>query len=166
MSILIAILGAVLAIFSVIILHELGHFFVAKICGIKILRFSIGFGKSIWKRVGKDGTEYVLAILPLGGYVKMLGEGEEIAPSEDAHRAFNQKPLFSRMAVVSAGPLMNFLIAVIAYWGVFMMGVTHTKPVIGQVIPHSIAAHAGVKPGDQLVRIDRFVIKNWQGAMM
>ena len=111
MGILIAVLGAILAIFSIIILHELGHFLVAKAFNIKVLRFSVGFGKAIWRRTGKDGTEYVLAILPLGGYVKMLGEGEERTSPEDAHRAYNQKPLLSRMAVVTAGPAINFLIA-------------------------------------------------------
>jgi len=166
MNLLIAILGAILAIFSIIILHELGHFFVAKACGIKVLRFSIGFGKPIWKRKGKDGTEYVLAILPLGGYVKMLGEGEEITSPEDAHRAFNKKPLLSRMAVVIAGPMVNFILAIIAYWCVFLIGVVHTKPVIGQVIPGSIAAAAGVKSGDELIRVNDIRTQNWQRAMM
>lgn len=166
MNLLIAILGAILAIFSIIILHELGHFVVAKACGIKVLRFSIGFGKAIWKRKGKDGTEYALAILPLGGYVKMLGEGEEVTTPEDAHRAFNKKPLLSRMAVVAAGPLVNFIIAIVAYWCVFLMGVVHTKPVVGQVVPGSIAAEAGVKSGDELIRINGARTRNWQGAMM
>lgn len=167
MSILIAIGGAILAIFSVIILHELGHFLSARAFGIKVLRFSIGFGKPLYKYVSKkSGTEYVLAILPLGGYVKMLGEGEEKTADKDAHRAFNQKPLLSRMAVVLAGPFMNFLIAIIAYWGVYYMGITHIQPVIGQVIPHSIAARAGVKTGDQLVKIDGVRTRSWQRAMM
>lgn len=166
MNLLIAILGAVLAIFGIIILHEFGHFVVAKACGIKVLRFSIGFGKAIWKRKGKDGTEYALAILPLGGYVKMLGEGEETTSVEDAHRAFNKKPLLSRMAVVVGGPVVNFIIAVVAYWGVFLMGIVHIKPVIGQVVPGSIAAQAGMKSGDELIRINGIRTRNWQRAIM
>lgn len=166
MNLLIAILGAILAIFSIIILHELGHFIVAKACGIKVLRFSIGFGKAIWKRTSKNGTEYVLAILPLGGYVKMLGEGEEATSPQDAHRAFNKKPLLSRMAVVAAGPVVNFILAIVAYWGVFLMGVVHVKPVIGQVVSGSIADQAGVKAGDELIRINGIRTRNWQRATM
>ena len=166
MSLAIAILGAIMAIFSIIVLHELGHFFVAKACGIKVLRFSVGFGRAIWKRTGKSGTEFVLAWIPLGGYVKMLGEGEEKASAADAHRAFNQKPLLSRMLVVLAGPFTNFLIAIVAYWGVYLMGVTHVKPVIGSVVPHSIAARAGVRSGDELIKIDGVRTDNWQRVMM
>ncbi|WP_304985340.1 RIP metalloprotease RseP [Coxiella-like endosymbiont] len=166
MSLVIAILGAIIAIFSIIILHELGHFVVACACGIKVLRFSIGFGKALWKWKGKSGTEYILAFLPLGGYVKMLGEGDEITSAKDAHRAFNQKPLLIRMLVVLAGPFTNFLLALIAFWGVYLMGVTHTRPIVGKVVPHSIAAQAGIKPGDELVEIDGKAIKNWQQALM
>ncbi|AKQ33573.1 RIP metalloprotease RseP [Candidatus Coxiella mudrowiae] len=166
MSLAIAILGAIIAIFSIIILHELGHFVVACACGIKVLRFSIGFGKALCKWKGKSGTEYILALLPLGGYVKMLGEGDEITSAKDAHRAFNQKPLFIRMLVVLAGPFTNFLLALISFWGVYLMGVTHTRPIVGEVVPHSIAAQAGIKPGDELVEIDGKAIKNWQQALM
>lgn len=166
MSVFIAIVGALLAIFSIIILHELGHFVVARVAGIQVLRFSIGFGKTLWKWVGKSGTEYVIALLPLGGYVKMLGEGQEKAQPENAHRAFNQKPLLTRMAVVMAGPFTNFLLAVVAYWGVYWMGITYVKPVVGQVVPHSIAAYAGIKPGDQVMQMDGRPTRNWQQVMM
>lgn len=166
MHLLIAIVGAIVAIFSVIILHELGHFFVARFFRIKILRFSIGFGKALWKRVGKDGTEYIFALLPFGGYVKMLGEGEEITDPADIPRAYNRKPLLVRMAVVVAGPVMNFIVAVIAFWGVYLMGVTHMKPLVGYITPHSIAAQAGMKYGDELIKIDGARVYNWQRAMM
>ncbi|ACI23173.1 membrane endopeptidase, M50 family [Coxiella burnetii Dugway 5J108-111] len=166
MSLAVAIIGAIIAIFGIIILHELGHFIVARACGIKVLRFSIGFGKALWRWKGKSGTEYVLAMLPLGGYVKMLGEGEEATAPKDAHRAYNQKPLLVRMMVVFAGPFTNLLLAIIAFWGVYLMGVTHTRPVIGEVIPHSIAAQAGVKAGDELIQIDQTRTKNWQQALM
>ncbi len=166
MNILIAIVGSIVAIFGIIILHELGHFVVARLCSIKILRFSIGFGKAIYKWTGKRGTEYILAILPLGGYVKMLGEGDEVTTPEDAHQAFNQKPVLTRMAVVVAGPLVNFLLAIIAFWGVYFIGVSHTKLVIGEVIPHSIAAKAGVESGDQVLSIDGVKMPNWERAVM
>ncbi len=166
MNLIIAILGSIAAIFGIIILHELGHFVVARMCGIKILKFSIGFGKALWRRTSKRGTEYIFAILPLGGYVKMLGEGDEVTTPEDAHRAFNQKPLLSRMIVVVAGPLTNLAIAVIAFWGVYLMGVSHARPIIGTVIPNSIAAESGIKPRDELVRIDGVNTPNWQRVVM
>jgi regulator of sigma E protease len=166
MHLLIAIIGAIVAIFSVIILHELGHYVVARLFGIKILRFSIGFGKALWKRTSKSGTEYIFALLPLGGYVKMLGEGEEVTSAEDMTRAYNRKPVLVRMAVVIAGPIVNFLIAVIAFWGVYLMGVDHIKPVVGNVIPHSIAAQAGLKRGDEVITVDGAAAYNWQRVMM
>ena len=166
MSLAIGILGAIILIFSIIILHELGHFVVARACGIKVLRFSIGFGKAFWKWKGKSGTEYIFAILPLGGYIKMLGEGNGVTSSEDTQRAFNQKPLFIRMLVVLAGPVTNFLLALVAFWGVYLMGVTHTRAIVGEVVPHSIAAQAGIKPGDELVQVDGKSTKNWNQALM
>lgn len=166
MSLFIAIIGAIAAIFSIIILHELGHYCMARLCGIKIVRFSIGFGKALFKKVGKTGTEYIFAILPLGGYVKMLGEGEEVTRLEESNQAYNKKPLLIRMAVVAAGPLVNFLMAIVAFWGVYLMGVSHVKPVVGSVVPHSIAWQAGVKPGDELIKIDGQPVNEWQRVMM
>lgn len=166
MNLVIAAIGAIVAIFGVIILHELGHFLVARIFKIKILRFSIGFGKALWKRTSKKGTEYIFALLPLGGYVKMLGEGDEVTSPEEAGRAYNKKPVLVRMAVVIAGPVANLLIAVVAFWCVYLIGIDHVKPVVGNVIPHSIAAQAGLKPGDELVAADGVPTYNWQRMMM
>ena len=166
MSLAVAIIGAIIAIFGIIIFHELGHFIVARACGITVLRFSIGFGKILWKRKSKSGTEYILALFPLGGYVKMLGEGKEATPSKDAHRAYNQKPLLVRIMVVLAGPITNLLLALIAFWGVYLMGVTNMRPVIGKVALHSIAAQANVKPGDELIQIDQIRTKNWQQVLI
>lgn len=167
MSLIVAIFGAIVAIFSIIILHELGHFIAARICNVKVLRFSIGFGKPLWKWKGKNGTEYTLSPFLLGGYVKMLGVGDEISSKEDITcYTFNHKPLFIRMLVVLAGPITNFLLALIAFWGVYLIGVTHSRPIVGEVFPHSIAAQGGIKPGDQLLGIDGKKVENWQQVLM
>ncbi len=166
MSLFISILAAILAIVVIILIHELGHFTVAKCLGVKVLKFSIGFGKALWSHKGKDGTEYVLAVLPLGGYVKMLGEGDEPVSEEDIGRAYNRKPLLSRMAIVVAGPLTNFLLAACIFWVIFMMGVTHIKPIIGAVVPNSIAAKAGIQPRSELVKIDGKRTYNWQRVLI
>src|SRR3990167_5100294 len=114
MQLAISIFGAILAIFVIIVLHELGHFVVARFFGIKVLRFSIGFGRALYKRVGRDGTEYILALIPLGGYVKMQGEGAGASlPSDNEAHSFNSKPLLVRMAVVLAGPITNFILAIV-----------------------------------------------------
>lgn len=150
-----SLLGFVLAIGVLIVVHEFGHYIVAKGLGVKVLRFSVGFGRPLLSRAyGRDRTEYVLAALPLGGYVKMLDENEgEVAPHE-LHRAFNRQPLAKRTAIVLAGPGFNFLFAILAYWVVFMTGVPGLKPVIGRVDPHSPAAAAGLKVGDQILQIN------------
>lgn len=167
MSIVIAVFGAIIAVFGVIIVHEWGHFLMARLFGIKILKFSIGFGKAIYKWCSKKtGTEYVIAILPLGGYVKMLGEGEEATSPGEAAQAYNKKPLLVRMIVVAAGPVINVIIAVIAFWGVYWMGVVHVKPIVGNVIENSIAARAGLKTGDEIVTVDGAPAYNWQRVMM
>jgi len=150
-----SLLGFVLAIGILIVVHEFGHYIVAKTLGVKVLRFSVGFGRPLWlHKGGRDNTEYVLAAVPLGGYVKMLDENEgEVAPDE-VHRAFNRQSLAKRAAIVFAGPGFNFLFAILAYWVVFMVGVPGLKPIVGRVTPHSPAAAAGIKAGDQLLAID------------
>ncbi len=150
-----SVLGFVLAIGILIVVHEFGHYIVAKGLGVKVLRFSVGFGPALWsRRGGADGTEYVLAAVPLGGYVKMLDENEgEVAPAE-LHRAFNRQSLKRRTAIVLAGPGFNFLFAILAYWVVFMSGVPGLKPVIGRVAAHSPAEIAGLRAGDLILRIN------------
>jgi regulator of sigma E protease len=132
--------------------HEFGHFWIARKLGVKVLRFSIGFGPALWKRTGKvDSTEYVVAAIPLGGYVKMLGEGDDEVAEEELHRAFNRQSLPVRSAIVAAGPAFNFLFAIFVYWMVFVSGDMGTKPVVGEVEPASIAAQAGFNPGDKIL---------------
>ncbi|MGL4860777.1 MAG: RIP metalloprotease RseP, partial [Enterobacteriaceae bacterium] len=138
------------ALAILITVHEFGHFWVARRCGVRVERFSIGFGKVLLRRKDKQGTEYVLSLIPLGGYVKMLDERVESVPAEMRHLAFNNKSIGRRSAIIAAGPLANFLFALIAYWAVFMMGVPGIKPVIGEVLPDSIAAQAELQPGMQL----------------
>ncbi|MGH8482303.1 MAG: RIP metalloprotease RseP [Nevskiaceae bacterium] len=134
--------------------HEFGHFWVARRLGVKVLRFSVGFGRALWLRRGADGVEYVIAAVPLGGYVKMLDEREgEVAPVE-AHRAFNRQNVWKRIAIVAAGPLANFLMAVVAYWIVFVVGIAGYRPLVGQPPAGSIAAQAGLQRGDEVVSIN------------
>lgn len=156
----------IVAIGVLVTIHELGHFWVARAVGVKVLRFSVGFGKPLWTRVGKDGTEYVVAMLPLGGYVKMLGEGgdEPVAASE-RHRSFEQKSLAARAAVVVAGPLFNFIFAILAFGAVQMVGVSGMKPLLGEVVEGSVAAQAGVQQGEEIVAVNGHPVEIWQQAL-
>ncbi len=162
MDILQNIIAFVLALGILVTIHEFGHYWVAKKLGVKILRFSVGFGKPFWtRRFGQDKTEFVLAAIPLGGYVKMLDEREgEVAESERG-RAFNQQPLKSRFAIVLAGPLFNFLFAIAVYWLMFIVGVNGLKPVVGVVDQGTIAAQAGLQTGDTIVEIEGEKTPTW-----
>jgi len=158
---LFSIAGFVLAIGLLVAVHEFGHFWVARRVGVKVLRFSIGFGRALWSRTSRDGVEYVIAALPLGGYVKMLDETEDEVPAEEAHRAFNRQPLWRRTAVVVAGPAFNFLFAFVAYWFVFMAGVDGVKPEVGAVVDGSLAQRGGFKVGDEILTIDGKETRSW-----
>lgn len=166
MNLVITIIGAVLAIFVVIIIHEAGHFGVAKAFGVKVLRFSIGFGKPLWSYTSRKGTEYVIALLPIGGYVRMLDDREGPVPPEDAHLAFNRQKLLVRMAIVIAGPVANVLLAIVVFWVIFLQGVAYVKPVIGAVTPQSIAAQAGLQPGDTIKKINGSPTPSWQHVLV
>ena len=144
--------------------HEFGHFWVARRNGVRVLRFSVGFGKPLWMRRGKDGTEYVIAAIPLGGYVKMLDEREgEVAPA-DAHRAFNRKSVWRRIAIVAAGPLANLLLCVALLWGMFVIGRPDYAPVVGRA--DGIAADAGLRPGDTLLAVGDRATPTWSEAAL
>ena len=144
-------LAAFIIVLGILItVHEFGHFWVARRCGVYVERFSIGFGKAIWRKTDKHGTEFVVAWIPLGGYVKMLDERvAEVAP-ERRHLAFNNKTVGQRAAIVAAGPIANFLLAIVAYWLVFMIGVPALKPIIADIRPDSIAEQANLTPGMEL----------------
>ena len=144
-------------VFSLAILiavHEFGHFWVARRCGVKVLKFSIGFGKPLWQKTGQDGTNYVLAMIPLGGYVKMLDEREGNVPKAQLTQAFNRKSLGARVAIVSAGPIANLLFAVFAYWLIFVIGIAGIKPIVSEVEINSPAEIAQLLPGDEIQSVN------------
>ncbi len=143
-------------------IHEYGHFWVARRCGVKVLRFSIGFGKPLYRWYDRLGTEYVIAAIPLGGYVKMLDEREGDVPPEEVSQAFNRKPVLQRIAVVAAGPLANFALAIVAYWALFLAGESGYAPVIGKVEAGSIAEVAGLEAGQEIVAVDGESTPTWQ----
>lgn len=165
-GVLISFLAFLVAISILIAVHEFGHFWVARKLGVKVLRYSLGFGRPLWKRTfGKDNIEFVVASLPLGGYVKMLDEREGPVEAAELDRAFNRQAVWKRFAIVFAGPAFNFLFAILAYWLMFVVGVTGVKPVIGEVLPETPAAVAGLKPGDEIVRIQDKPTPIWDVAI-
>ena len=163
MSILDYLLPFIVGLGLLILIHELGHYSVARWCNVKVLRFSVGFGRPLLKwRAGKDATEWVLAIFPLGGYVKMLDEREGDVPAAQRHRAFNTQPVGRRFAIVAAGPLANLLLAVGLYWVVFVGGVDELRARVQITAPDSIAAQAGFRDGDEIVAVGDEVVQSWQ----
>ena len=162
MNILYSVVGFILAIGILVVVHEFGHYWVARKLGVKVLRFSVGFGRPVWvKRAGPDQTEYVLSALPLGGYVKMLDENDGGVAPEEHHRAFNRQSVPRRMAIAFAGPAFNFIFAILAYAIVFMVGIDGLKPIVGKVTPDSIAARAGFAAGDEIVAVDGEPNQTW-----
>ena len=156
-------IGITLATLAILVaVHEFGHFWVARRCGVKVLRFSIGFGPSLLRWRDRLDTEYSIAAIPLGGYVKMLDEREGEVPAAELEQAFNRKPVLQRIAVVSAGPLANFLLAIAVYWGLFMAGESGYAPVIGEVEAGSVADVAGLEAGQEIVAVDGVETPTWQ----
>lgn len=157
-------LAAFLLVLAVlVVVHELGHYLVARWCGVKILRFAVGFGKPLWvRRFGHDRTELAICVFPLGGYVKMLDEREgEVAPQE-LERAYNRQSVGKRSAIVAAGPLANFALAIVIYWTVFVGGTSELLPLLGTPVPGSAAALAGVGNGELVRKIDGETVETWQ----
>jgi regulator of sigma E protease len=161
-------LAFVLAAFLVllgglIVVHELGHYLVARWCGVKVLRFSLGFGPALWtRRCGRDATEWVIAAFPLGGYVRMLDEREAPVAVEELDRAFNRQSVGKRSAIVAAGPLANFLLAIVLYWGIFWHGSEEMLPVLATPPALSAAAAGGFADGDRVLAVAGEEVKTWQ----
>ena len=155
------------AIAILVAVHEWGHYIVARLSGVKVLRFSIGFGRPLWlRRWGADQTEYCLSAIPVGGYVKLLDERETEVPDGERHRAFNRQSIPARIAILLAGPGMNLLFAIIAYWAMFVAGVPGMKPVVGDIEPGSIAERAGLRAGDQIVQVGGQPVSTWESAVL
>ncbi len=148
-------------------IHEFGHFWVARRVGIKVLTFSIGFGKALWKKTGKvDNTEYVLAAIPLGGYVRMLDEREAPVDAHEQSRAFNRQPLWARAAVVIAGPVANFLLAIAAFWFVMMIGISGVAPIVGKIAENTPAFAAGFEAEDRILAVNEVATPSWSDARL
>jgi len=162
-----SVLAFLVAIGVLVAVHEYGHYIVARWCGVKVLRYSIGFGKPIWMRKsGPDQTEYCISAIPLGGYVKLLDEREGNVAPEEIDRAFTRKPVWARIAILFAGPGANFIFAVVAYWLMFVVGVPGAQPIIGDVEPNSIAARAGIQSEDKILRVGDNDVGTWEGAIL
>lgn len=162
MDLIHTLLVTVVTLGLLVAIHEFGHFWVARRCGVKVLRFSIGFGTPLYTWHDRQGTEYCIAAIPLGGYVRMLDEREGEVPDGELSRAFNRKPVLQRIAIVAAGPLANFLLAIVAYWALFMAGESGYAPIVGEVESASIAHVAGLEPGQEIVAVDGRETPTWQ----
>ena len=163
MNFAITVLAFIVALGVLIVFHEFGHYLIARLFGVKVLRFSIGFGRPLWRiRSGRDQTEWVIAALPLGGYVKMLDEHEAPVAPEEAHRAFNRQRVWRRIAIVAAGPAANFLLAIVFYWALFVGGVQEAKPVVGTADPGTVAEASGFVRGETILKINDEPMASWQ----
>src|SRR6187200_3346687 len=157
------ILAFALTLGVLVVIHELGHYAVARLCGVKVLRFSVGFGRILWsRRVGRDGTEWALSAIPLGGYVKMADEREGEVRAEDLPRAFNRQGVGKRIAIVAAGPIANLLLAVVLFAGTYVAGVPGQRPVLADPPAGTAAARAALRGGDLVTAVDGKPIGSWQ----
>ncbi|MFP6805809.1 MAG: RIP metalloprotease RseP [Pseudomonadales bacterium] len=177
-----SILALIVTLSILVTIHEFGHFWVARLCGVHVLRFSVGFGKPIYMKRGPapeprpipdgqqvmtrsneplQGTEFAIAAIPLGGYVKMLDEREGFVPDDQLHLVFNRKPLHQKIAITAAGPIANFLLAIVAYWVLFTVGVTGVVPLLGDIEAESKAGRAGLNAGQEIVAIDGEETRTW-----
>ncbi|HDR1333508.1 TPA: sigma E protease regulator RseP [Pasteurella multocida] len=166
MSFLWSFASFIIVIGVLVAVHEYGHFWAARKCGIQVHRFSIGFGKVLWSRMDKQGTEFVISAIPLGGYVKMLDGRNEVVPPELSSRAFDQKSVLQRAFVIAAGPIANFLFAILAYFTIYTVGIPTVKPVIADISSNSIAAQAQIEPNTQIMAVDGTKVSDWETINM
>ncbi|XOV79126.1 MAG: sigma E protease regulator RseP [Aestuariibacter sp.] len=158
-------LGAFIVALGILVaVHEWGHFWVARRCGVKVSRFSIGFGKPLWRKTDKQGTEFVVAGIPLGGYVRMLDSRVDDVSPEDLPYAFDQQNVYKRIAIIAAGPITNFLFAILALFIMYLIGVQTIKPIIGEIKPDTPVASAGVLPGTEIIAVGDRDVQNWEGV--
>ena len=161
LEVLRSVLSFVVAIGVLVSFHEFGHFWVARRFGVKVLRYAVGFGKPIWRRQGRDGVEYIVGSLPLGGYVKLLDEREGPVAEAELPRAFNRQSVWVRMTVFAAGPAFNFLLAVVFYWITYMVGVPDLKPLLAAPPPATAAAAAGLAEHDRILAVNGRAMQTW-----
>ena len=162
MTLVQTILWFLVALAILVTVHEFGHFYVARRCGVKVLRFSIGFGPILLSWRDRQDTQYALAAIPLGGYVKMLDEREVEVPPDQQHRSFNRKNVWQRIAIVAAGPVANFILAILLFWALMLPGVRGLVPIVGEVAPDSVAERAGLEPGQEILAVDGEPTPTWQ----
>lgn len=160
------IVAFIVAIGLLIAVHEYGHFWVARRLGFRVLRFSVGFWKPLWKRVGRDGTEYTIGVLPIGGYVKLLDAREETVPAAQFGESFQGRPVWARILMILAGPAANVVFAVFAFWLLFQIGVPGLKPVVGDVLVESVAARGGLRSGDEILAVDGHAVQTREGTVL
>ncbi|MDC0664208.1 RIP metalloprotease RseP [Marinobacter sp. SS21] len=160
------VLALVVTLGILVTIHEFGHFWVARRCGVKVLRFSVGFGKPFYSWYDKHGTEFAIAAIPLGGYVKMLDEREGPVPDHERDQAFTSKPPSQRIAIAAAGPVANFLFAIAAYWLLGVVGFTTVAPIVGAIEPESVAERMGLAPGMEIVAVDGRAVTSWRDINM
>ncbi|MGM0658445.1 MAG: RIP metalloprotease RseP [Pseudomonadota bacterium] len=164
MEILGSIFWLIVALGLLVTFHEFGHYWVARRAGVRVLRFSVGFGRPLWRRRGANGVEFVIGAIPLGGYVKMLDEREAPVDPDEIDQAFNRKSLGRRAAIVAAGPIFNLIFAVAAFWLMFMLGIPESRPIVGN--PEGLAQEAGLEHGDLIVRVDGREVGSWTHAVL
>ena len=152
----------VIALGILVTVHEYGHYWGARKCGVHVHRFSVGFGKALWRKTDKHGTEFVVAAIPLGGYVKMLDERVEEVAEQDLDKAFNRKPVGQRIAIIAAGPLANFIFAIFAFYLMYLIGVPSVKPIIADLKPQSVIAQADIPNNSELVSVAGQNVQSWQ----
>ncbi len=156
----------IITLLILVTIHEWGHFWVARRLGVKTLRFSFGFGKPLFRRVGRDGTEYVFSLLPLGGYVQLLDTRTQVVPASEKHRAFDTQSLWVRLSILFAGPLMNLVLGFVAFTLVFIIGIQRVVPIVGEVVPYSIAQQAHLPTGAEIKMLDDQPVNSWQQVGM